>query len=254
MDTGYKHTEGLKVYESAMAVPYMAYARVALRKLLKKHGAATGSSLDLACGGGHLVQVLAGAGWTAYGCDLSADMIETALANYPPLRDRFFVADMRELPTDGSYDLITVVFNSIHYLDANGRRQLWRSLGASLKPGGLFLSQQNTLEAMNNYWLGRTHLWQSRDGFSLWTGTPGPAPQSISIEKHYFETIGGDSYRLSRARHDYHLFALDEMKAGLENQGIRIVGLHDGATLAPYAAESQATSIWVVAKKTKPSP
>ena len=248
-DTGYSKDEGLKVYESAMAVPYLGYARFSMQKLFKKYGLATGDSLDLACGGGHLVSWLAGQGWSAYGCDLSADMIDTARTNFPALADRFFVADMCAVPPARQYDLITVVFNSIHYLSAEARGALWSSLGRMLKPGGFFLSQQNTLEAMNHYWLGQTHLWRSADGFSFWTGTPGPTPQSISIEKHYFQATGGDGYRLSQARHDYHFFALDEMKAGLENVGIRVVGMHDGATIAPRAADSQATSIWVIARK-----
>jgi SAM-dependent methyltransferase len=246
-DTGYHDEEGLAVYEAAMALPYLGYARYALSKILRKAGVDPATSLDLACGSGHLVKDLSARGWRAYGCDLSPDMVARAAARYPDLRDHFFVADMSRIPPSRSYDLVTVVFNSIHYLSREGRGGLWRSLAETLADGGLFVSQQTDCSARETYWLKQSHVWTAETGYAVWTGGLGPSEDVIEVEKLYFERQEDGRFRLFRATHPYHFFPLAEMHQGLAGQGIEVLSVLDGRTLGPAGPGCQ--SVWVVARK-----
>jgi SAM-dependent methyltransferase len=247
--TAYRVDEGLEIYESAMAAPYFQYLRRVLPRIFEEYGVAGGASLDLACGSGRLVGYLLEQGWDARGCDLSEQMIERAPE---ALGGRLVIADMcEELERAGS-DLVTIVFNSIHYLDPERRRRLLEGLGRALRPGGFFISQHNPIEAMRRYWAGRTHRWSSDRGFAFWTGHAA-GRDAVTVEKQYFERIpppsgpAGEVFRQVTVSHRYHFFDADDLRAGLEAQGIDVVGAHDGRTLG--AADRSSDSIWLVARR-----
>jgi Trans-aconitate methyltransferase len=246
-ETGYSLDQGLAVYESAMGEPYSVYARSALTELLRSHRSVPGRCLDLACGAGHLVDYLASKGWQAYGCDLSTDMIQTARNRYPHLADRFFCADMAEIRTELTFDLVTVVFNSIHYLGAPQRKRFWDNVSKVIKDGGLLVSQQNTHQAMRAFWLNRCHRWRSDDGYAFWSARNGSVPDSVNVEKQYFQNQGDGTYRLYTAEHRYHFFPFDEMERSLGERGMRIIDTRDGRTLQSRISDTN--SIWVVARR-----
>ncbi|HKF82904.1 MAG TPA: methyltransferase domain-containing protein [Solirubrobacterales bacterium] len=83
---------------------------------LGKHGLREGgSALDVGCGTGRAFQPLLRRGWQVQGCDLSPAMLELAAregGDSVPLR----VADMRELPHLGDFDLVLSLNDSVNYL------------------------------------------------------------------------------------------------------------------------------------------
>jgi SAM-dependent methyltransferase len=87
----------------------------ALLPQLEKHGLKKGRALDVACGTGRAFGPLLRRGWQIRGCDLSPAMLDIAkgeAAGQVPLS----VADMRELPFFGEFELVLVLNDSIDYL------------------------------------------------------------------------------------------------------------------------------------------
>lgn len=83
---------------------------------LQKHGLPpAGKVLDVGCGTGRAFQPLLRRGWRVEGCDLSPAMIALAAregAEQVPLS----VADMRDLPLIGQFDLVLCLNDSVSYL------------------------------------------------------------------------------------------------------------------------------------------
>jgi trans-aconitate 2-methyltransferase len=92
--------------------------------------------LDLGCGTGQLTDKIASSGSQAWGMDFSAEMIETARANYPHLR--FTLGDARDFAIDEPLD---AVFSNavLHWIpDADAPIA---SIDRALKPGGRFVAE-----------------------------------------------------------------------------------------------------------------
>src|SRR5215210_7086056 len=77
-----------------------------LERLALEHGLAGRRLLDVACGTGKSFEPMARRGYSVAACDLSPAMVEQARAK-APAGTALCVADMRELPLLGEFDLIT---------------------------------------------------------------------------------------------------------------------------------------------------
>lgn len=78
-------------------------------------------ALDLACGTGKSTAQLIARGYSVLACDISPGMIAQAQSRYPEHADRFLVADMRDLPELGEFDLILCLDDAVNYLLSGGR-------------------------------------------------------------------------------------------------------------------------------------
>ena len=78
--------------------------------------------LDIACGGGYLLEKLQGSGACLFGCDISPQAIGIAAAQAPEAR--FAVSDAEKLPYPGaSFDMVYNLGSLEHILDiVRGRR------------------------------------------------------------------------------------------------------------------------------------
>src|SRR5579884_2765920 len=63
-------------------------------------------ALDLACGTGKSTSPLLARGYSVVACDISEGMIRQARQNHPAHAETFVVADMRDLPDLGEFDLV----------------------------------------------------------------------------------------------------------------------------------------------------
>lgn len=103
-----------------------------------------GKALDVGCGTGRAFRPLLSRGWSVYGLDLSPAMLELAAqegAAAVPLK----VADMRELPRLGGFDLVLSLNDSVNYL--LGDHDLVNALAgmrANLAQAGLVIFDVNS--------------------------------------------------------------------------------------------------------------
>jgi len=113
----------LDTYESFAAIydafnhqnDYEMWLGRALLPELEMHGLKGNRALDVACGTGRAFAPLLRRGWQVRGCDLSPSMLERARAESGG-KVELDVADMRQLPAYGEFDLVLSLNDSVNYL------------------------------------------------------------------------------------------------------------------------------------------
>jgi SAM-dependent methyltransferase len=112
-----------------------------LRAVFAKEGPVS-SVLDLGCGTGRHLEVLAAAGYDVVGVDRSTAMAELARARLTKFPERAAVveADLFELNLDREFDAVIMMFSLIGYQVTNHRvRATLDTLRRQVRPGGLVL-------------------------------------------------------------------------------------------------------------------
>ena len=128
--------------------------------------------LDVACGTGFSFIPLLERSWQVTGCDISAAMIEAARAKVGE-RAELVVADMRELPVLGEFDLIWAINTPLIYLLS--QEELEAALAGmrrNLAPGGLVLFDAMTMKTTRKFFSERFEVEREGKRFS-WTGKLG---------------------------------------------------------------------------------
>src|SRR5690242_17926179 len=82
---------------------------------LEAHGLTGNRLLDVACGTGKSLMPMLLRGWSVTGCDISAQMVAVAQSKVGAEVD-LRVADVRELPEIGEFDLVLALGDIVNYL------------------------------------------------------------------------------------------------------------------------------------------
>lgn len=175
--------------------------------------------LDVGCGTGKSTAPMLERGWEVVGCDISAGMLEVA-------RERLgagielALADVRELPVFGEFDLVWAVNDTLNYvLDPAEFGDALVGMRRNLAPGGALVFDLNTLHSFRSGFAaeetrevgGRTMTWSGQTA-------PDVAPGSICEVR--IEVGGGES-SLHRQRHYPETEVVEAMgRSGLEFLGV----------------------------------
>ena len=214
----------------------------AIERLARSHGLAGRRALDVACGTGKSLEALLELGFQAVGSDGSPGMAEIARRKLAG-RAEVHVADMRELPVYGSFDLVTCLDDALNHLPstADVERAL-RSIGANLAPDGLLAFDVNTLTAYRDT---ADRIVEDGKRIVLWHGRPArlDAPGGRAVVSMDVLSRRGDGLwrRASASWGHWHypLAAIPAIvaAAGLELLAIR--GQRSGGRLEPNADETR---------------
>jgi SAM-dependent methyltransferase len=141
----------------------------AIERHARSHGLAGRHALDVACGTGKSLEALLDLGFDAMGCDASPGMAAVARRKLAG-RAEVHVADMRELPVYGRFDLVTCLDDAVNHLPTAADVTLaLRSIGANLAPDGLLAFDVNTLSA---YRQTTDRIVEDAERIVLWHGSP----------------------------------------------------------------------------------
>ena len=178
------------VYDELPTHPRDADAAVELLADL----AGTGPALELAIGTGRLALPLAERGVAVSGIDASEAMVAKLRAK--PGGDRIPVAigDFADVPVDGRFALICVVYNTLFaLLDLDAQRRCFERVADHLAPGGRFV-----VEAFV------------------------PDPSRFQRDQHVeVRHVGDDAVLLSVSRHDSATQRVESLLVRLGNDSIR---------------------------------
>jgi SAM-dependent methyltransferase len=117
----------------------------ALLPELEKRGLRKGRLLDVGCGTGRAFEPMLNRGWEVQGCDLSPAMLEQARGKVGD-RVPLSVADARELPVLGEFDLVWALNDVVNYLTGDGDlERALRGFRSNLADGGMVLFDSNSL-------------------------------------------------------------------------------------------------------------
>lgn len=220
--------------------------------VLKRHGLQGRRLLDVGCGTGKSFMPLLSDGWDVTGCDVSPAMVELARKKAGDSA-HLAVADMRELPRFGEFDLVWALDDAINYL--LGGEELERALvgmRGNLAPTGLLLFDVNTLLTYRTFFA-ETEILE-RDGWRLvWTGlaTDDVAPGSLcesTLESVPLEAAA-DGAKASTMGHRQRHFPEAEVLAALERAGLECLDVYghglDGIMRQPLDESIHTKAIYI---------
>jgi SAM-dependent methyltransferase len=227
-----------------------------LLALLERNGLTGRRLLDVGCGTGKSFLPLLPQGWEVTGCDVSASMLELAREKVGDTV-RLELADMRELPRFGEFDLAWALDDAINYLlSGEELEQALTAMRANLAPTGLLLFDVNTLLAYRTFFA-ETEIVE-RGGWRLvWTGhaasdaPPGSICES-TLEATPLEPVAGgpaSGGEVSILRHRQRHFPEAEVVTTLERAGLECLDVYghglDGIPRQPLDESIHTKAIYV---------
>lgn len=129
--------------------------------LLDQFGVKPGARiLDLACGTGTLSIELAKAGYDVTGIDVAAAMLDVARRKQAEQAENLNIdwqeGDMRYFLLDEPVDAVLCHYDSLNHLSNETElRGTFLQVAQTLKPGGIFLFDLNSLENYQTFWNGK---------------------------------------------------------------------------------------------------
>jgi ubiquinone/menaquinone biosynthesis C-methylase UbiE len=184
--------------------------------------------LDVACGTGKSFIPMLEKGWEVTACDISPKMVAIARGKVGD-RAALSVADMRDLPVFGEFDLVLCLDDAVNYLlSTEELEQALTGMRRNLGPGGLLMFDVNTLEAYRNFFAeevvvernGMRMIWKGRSNPDAEPGTTAEA----SFEVEPLEPGAGPAIapELHRERH----FPEAEVLEALEGAGLECLDVY----------------------------
>jgi ubiquinone/menaquinone biosynthesis C-methylase UbiE len=200
-------------------------------------GLAGNRLLDIACGTGLSFVTMLDRGWKVTGCDISPAMLEIAEEKFGD-RAELFVADMRELPEVGEFDLIWAINDPLNYLlSVEELEATLDGMRRNLAPAGIALFDINTLVTYRTFF--SQEVVVNQNGRQLvWKGklTPEEVTPGVFAEAAFEEVGAEGSSHVHRQRH----FSREEVEGALGRVGLKCIALYgeqDGA-LSPGLDEN----------------
>jgi SAM-dependent methyltransferase len=225
-----------------------------LHALAAEHGASGRRLLDVACGTGRSFEPMLRRGYEVMACDISPAMVERANARLEGWGGTSAVADMRRLPDWGAFDLVTCLDDAVNYLHSQADLDAaFRSVAASLRPGGFYVFDVNSLTSYRSAFSASFTL-ETADVTFHWHGeTPADvAPRSLCGAR--LEISSSTTTAISRhvQRHwPPEVIAARLGRAGLECVAVR--GQSTGAVLSERPDEHVHTKVVFLARSERPA-
>jgi SAM-dependent methyltransferase len=224
-----------------------------LSRLVQLTGQTGPHVLDIACGSGKSFAPLIGHGYEISACDISPAMLRVADARLDLGARRTFVADMRDLPDCGSFDLITCLDDAINYILTPAELlDAFAGIARLLKPGGMFVFDANTLLTYRTAFAGSSEIDTGRDRF-IWRGLGRPDAQTGCQSAAIVERLVGGSVE-QIATHRQRHYSIEEVVRLLRGAGLLadvIVGQSTGCRLQRRPDDVHRTKTVFVARRSQ---
>lgn len=238
--------------------PYLHFsqslAETVLPEYLEELGLKPKKGLDIACGEGTLAVGLAERGVQMTGIDQSEQMIALARerARAASVDVDFRVEDMRTLPFEGAFDLVTCFFDSLNYmLTIRDLQDAFKGAYRALREGGFYIFDMNTVYGLAVDWMRqKTYIQNETDDFI-----------EIHQQEFDYENLVASMYVTVFQKEGEHWARFDEthrergypiadIQFLLNEAGFEIAGMYGSLS---KRSEVQATSprVWFAARKPK---
>jgi SAM-dependent methyltransferase len=226
-----------------------------LEDLAVEHGLSGKALLDVGCGTGKSFLPMLEKGYDVVACDLSPQMAERARAKIPPDRAQVLVADMRDLPELGAFDLVTCLDDAINY--ATSKIELRATLmgfARNMRPGAIAVFDTNTLSTYRTVFAGTNALDSEGDFFCIRGEAPSEfEPGSLaSVWIEAFTERPDGLWERSRTRHLQRHHPRGDIEWALEEAGLELVAVRGqsvGAHMHVVPDEDRHTKIVYMARK-----
>jgi SAM-dependent methyltransferase len=225
-----------------------------LLRLGEAHGLRGDTVLDVGCGTGNSFLPLLELGWKVAAVDISPSMVDLARAKAGPAV-RVEVADMRDLPTYGRFDLVLCLDDAINYLHSAAElERALRGMVANLAPAGVLIFDSNILTTFRTFF-GERVVVEARGRRLIWQGRTGGRAEPGQISEAAFEVeplAPGDGPSVPPELHRQRHHPAAEIRAALAAAGLEVAGLYgcttDGIPRQPVDEDVHTKSIYVTRK------
>ena len=169
------------------------------------HGLTGHRLLDVGCGTGKSFMPMLGRGYQVTGCDISPGKVERAREAGEATGAEVLLADARELPDLGPFDIALALDDALNYLLTDEElAMVFEGVARNLRPGGMFVFDLNTLLTYRQMFT-RDMATEVGDAFFCWRGeerSEDLAPGSVATSViEVFSSGGGDCWRRYSSRH-----------------------------------------------------
>jgi SAM-dependent methyltransferase len=201
--------------------------------------------LDVACGSGEHLALLAARGVHGVGFDLSRRLVRHAAARAPEGVE-YRAGDMRDIGAvvgDDRFDAVTLLSGSFGFFDDAGNRRVLQGMGGALAPGGRMLLDCIAPAAAPQA-CGEHRL--EVDGGELVLETRWEAAPRVQHTDYRYVDADG-VVNLAPEPERIRVYDLDEVRGMLADAGLELVAAHAGHDLPPVAYEPDSPRLVVVA-------
>jgi SAM-dependent methyltransferase len=223
-----------------------------LLSYLERQGLSGKRLLDVACGTGKSFIPMLGWGWQVTASDISASMVELARQKVGD-RAELSVADMRQLPHFGEFDLVWCLDDAVNYLlSGEELEQALRAIRPNLEPEtGLLLFDTNELDTYRTFFAEEVEV-EMNGRRLIWHGhsTPEAAPGSIAEAVFEVEPLADtEAAPIPPETHRQRHFPEAEILAALERCGyepLEVYGMStDGILRQPLETERHSKAVYI---------
>jgi len=188
---------------------------------LARHGLRGDRLLDVGCGTGKSFLPMLDRGWDVTGCDVSPAMLAIAKSKAGDAA-RLIVADMRELPLLGKFDLVWALDDAVNYLlSLDELRRALTGMSENLARQGLLIFDMNTLTTYREFFA-ETSVVELGGRRLIWRGEAATDAAAGSICEARFETENAEiAPHIHRQRH----FPEADVRASLAAAGLECLAV-----------------------------
>jgi len=192
-----------------------------VEKVFRRNRIRPETVLDLACGTGIPTVMLAKRGYRMVGVDRSAEMLAVLESKRGRLPIVTIRADMTEFQLEDPVDAAICIYDSINYLlDASALEKCFRCVHDSLRPGGLFAFDMNTLYGLSEFWGDRTMPRKVGGIHSLWQNGFDPKTAISTLHLTFWEEPAEGSVPVQFEEvHQERAYERPEVRSRLEHAG-----------------------------------
>ena len=227
----------------------------AILALAAEHGLAGRRALDVACGTGKSFAPMLARGYDVTACDISPEMLRVA-AERAGGSAALHVADMRELPRLGAFDLVTCLDDAVNYLhDPSELVAAFAGLARNLAPAGIAVFDVNSLSAYETFFGALSVVVPEPGHVLVWRGGCAVplAPGGFATAAVESLRRGDDgSWTASAHEHRQRHHPAELLEASLAAAGLavrRVVGMRtDGSLTGDFDESANSKALYVVAR------
>ncbi|MCK5125236.1 MAG: class I SAM-dependent methyltransferase [candidate division Zixibacteria bacterium] len=198
-------------------------------RILKRLRYRPKSVLDIACGTGTAAVLWAQKNTITHAIDGSADMLKMAKTKEVEngVRIEFSKQSLTKFEVNRKFDLVTCYFDSLNYLPSLDEiTQTFSCVKKALYPGGYFIFDVNTPEAMKYLWGGEVFADETKDLAWIWKNLYFPKAKTAEVHATFFVRQGEIWERFEEV-HSERGYTVTEMKRALKASGFKIVNVYD---------------------------
>jgi len=210
--------------------------------LLDTLGIPGGDVLDLACGTGSLLPLLAARGYSVIGVDQSEEMLmraqeKCAEAGISPL---LLCQDMRALNLYGTVDAAVCALDSLNHLPGeNAVDETLARLRLFVRPGGVLLFDINSEYKHRCVLADNSFVLEDDTLFCVWQNEFDSANSAVTVTLDFFESVDEDCYTRQTEQFTEYAYPLPLWQTLLEKNGFAVQTMYDDLTDKPAHAHSE---------------